>query len=757
MAISDTQPSPPSGADAVHAQAERLFAQGLQCHSDGELAQAMQTYEQVLKLAPGHFGALHHVGIVAFQVGNFALAAGFFRSALAVDPDAAAVHGDLGNALREMQHLEDALLSYERALALNGGDADTYFNRGVALQALQRPDDALRSYDRALAINEADDQAWSNRAAVLGQMRQHAAALRSVEQALAVNPQNVEAHHNHGTILRESGRMDEAEASYRRALELVPDYAEAQHQLGRLLYSRGQAEEALQCHDRTIALDPRRAEAYRQRAIVLRKLDRITEAQRDDASAAGLRRELIDAHRTLGKELQELGRPESAARLFGAALALDDGDADLWQLRARMLNAAARREEALAAVERALALRPDSADYHLTRGVILRAMLRYEEARQCFENVVRLAPHHPGGYTNLGSLLDQLGDAGAALENCARAIALDPDCALAHWNRALVYLRCGDYERGWREYEWRWKAETLSLHNSRRHFPQPAWTGREALSGKTILLHAEQGLGDTLQFCRYATLVAQRGATVIVEAPPPLAELLGTLAGVDRVVARDAAPPPFDYHIPLMSLPLAFGTRPDTVPGAPYLASDPARVARWDALLGPRTRPRVGVVWSGHPAHLNDHHRSVPLALMARLFAGPLAERCEFISLQKEVRPADQPLLDTLPLRQVAGQLRDFSDTAALCALLDVVVTVDTSVAHLAGALGKPVWILLPAPFEWRWLEQGAASPWYPSATLYRQSRRCDWAPVIDAVAADLGQLAADSVAGLIRWERRQR
>ena len=353
----------------------------------------------------------------------------------------------------------------------------------------------------------------------------------------------------------------------------------------------------------------------------MRKLDRIAEAQRDDAVAAALRRELIDAHRTLGRELQELGRPESAARLFGAALALDDGDADLWQLRARMLNAAARREEALAAVERALALRPDSADYHLTRGVILRAMLRYEEARQCFENVVRLAPRHPGGYTNLGSLLDQLGDAGSALENYARAIALDPDCALAHWNRALVYLRRGDYECGWREYEWRWKAETLSLHNSRRHFPQPAWTGREALSGKTILLHAEQGLGDTLQFCRYATLVAQRGATVIVEAPPPLAELLGTLAGVDRVVARDAAPPPFDYHIPLMSLPLAFGTRPATVPGAPYLASDPARVARWDALLGPRTRPRVGVVWSGHPAHLNDHHRSVPLALMARLFA----------------------------------------------------------------------------------------------------------------------------------------
>ena len=740
MAITSPHPSPSPGADAIHAQAQALFAQGLQFHSQGGLAQAMHTYEQVLKLAPEHFDALHHVGIVAFQIGDFDMAAGFFRSALAVHPDDGGAHGNLGNALREMQHLEDALLSYDRALELDKGDANTWYNRGVALQALQRSGDALHSYDQALAINAGDDQAWNNRAAVLKHMAQYAPALHSVEQALALNPHNAEACNNRGNILQEMGRLDGAEESYQRALELVPGYADAHYNRGRLLQSRELFEDALQCYDQAISLDPRLAAAYRHRAIVLCKLNRHEESLRDDASALGLQRELINGYRKLGKQLQELGRPESAARVLASSLALDDSDADAWQLQARMLNAAGQREEALASIARALALRPDSADYHLTRGVILRASLRYEAAQQCYEKAVQLAPRHPAGYSNLGSLLDQIGRADLALEHYGQAIALDPDCALAHWNRSLVYLRQGDYERGWREYEWRWKAETLPMYKGKRSFPQPVWTGRAALEGKTILLHAEQGLGDTLQFCRYAALVAQRGAVVMLEVKQPLAELLGTLAGVAQIVVKGAPLPPFDYHIPLMSLPLAFDTRLDTVPGAaPYLASDPARVAQWDALLGAKTKPRVGVVWSGHPANPNDHNRSIPLSMFAPVFSG----QYEFISLQKEVRPADQPLLDALPVRQLADQLRDFSDTAALCELLDVVITVDTSVAHLAGALGRPVWILLQAPFEWRWLEQGADSPWYPSATLYRQSQRGDWAPVIDAVAEDLGRLTA--------------
>jgi tetratricopeptide (TPR) repeat protein len=721
-----------------HAQAAALFAQGLQFHSQGELAKAMQTYEQVLKLEPKHFDALHHVGIVGFQIGNFDMAVNFIRSAVAVNPDDAAAHSNLGNALREQQRFEDALRSYERAIQLNGGDADTFFNRGLALQTLQQPDEALRSYDQALAINAGDDQAWSHRAAVLLQTKAYAEALQSAQQALSLNSHNAEAYSHCGNALQEMGQLEEAEASYRRALELFPDYAEAHYRLGNLLLSRERFDAAVQCFGKAIALAPSFIEAYEERASALGRLNRQQEAQHDSKTAAKLKRELIAAYRKLGKELQEQDRPQSAARILTALLALDDSDPDIWQLHARTLNSAGRREAALASIGRALALKPDSADYHLTRGAILRASLRYEEARQCYEKAVELAPRHPGGYTNLGSLLDQIGEQDAALANYDRAIALDPQCALAHWNRGLVYLRQGDYERGWREYEWRWKAETLSLAKKKRSFSKPAWTGRESLAGKTILLHAEQGLGDALQFCRYVPLLARRGAKVILEVKEPLAALLATLEGVAAIVIKDEPLPPFDYQIPLMSLPLAFGTTLDTVPSrVPYLAADPAKLAQWSAVLGPKTRPRVGIVWAGHPGHQNDHNRSLPLSVFSRLFS----EDCEFVSLQKEVRAAEQPLLDSLPVRQLAHLLKDFSDTAALCELMDVVITVDTSVAHLAGALGKPTWILLPKPFEWRWLEHGAESPWYPSAALYRQEQRGDWDPVIAAVARDLNKV----------------
>ena len=734
------------------AQIEQLFAQGLALHGQGELAKAMQTYEQVLRLAPQHFDALHHVGIVAFQTGNVEMAAGFFRSALAVHPDAGAAHNNLGNALREQQHLEDALLSYERAIALGEGDA--WFNRGVALQTLRRWDDALHSYDQALSLNPSDDQAWCNRAAVLQELGQPDAALESVQRALALFPDHAEAHYRLGSLHLASGRSADALACLNRAIELHPQLADAYRQ-------RAAARQQL-ARDANAALPDRADRA----SPPIHTADGNADAQRDLDTAAELQRGLADAYCQRGQELFNESRFASAAAMFATALSMEDGDATLWQWQARALNAAKQHTDALRSIDRALALQANSADLHLTRGVILRSLHQTEAARASYEKVVQLAPRHPGGYTNLGSLLDQLGHPQQALDNYERAIALDPNCALAYWNRSLIYLRQGDYARGWRDYEWRCQAETLDLSKKKRGFHQPQCTGCESLQGKTILLHAEQGFGDVLQFCRYAPLVAQRGARVILEAKAPLAALLGSLDGVAQIVIKDAPLPPFDYHIPLMSLPLGFGTTLETIPtSSPYLHADPAKVAAWSDRLAEQaghvsqtargganantaaagdtaggtqastgTRQKVGVVWAGNPEHLNDHNRSIALPRFARLFDAP----CEFISLQKQLSAADQALLDTLPVRQVADQLNDFSDTAALIAALDLVITVDTSVAHLAGALGKKVWILLQAPFEWRWLEQGQHSPWYPSASLFRQPRAGDWDAVLKEVAERL-------------------
>jgi hypothetical protein len=332
-----------------------------------------------------------------------------------------------------------------------------------------------------------------------------------------------------------------------------------------------------------------------------------------------------------------------------------------------------------------------------------------------------------------------LGAGEAALDCFARALSLNPNFALARWNRALFNLRRGNFRDGWPEYEARWEVETLNTFKDKREISQPLWLGTPSLEGATILLHAEQGLGDTLQFCRYVKPLADLGARVILEVQAPLVGLLAGLPGVSQIVARGESLPDFDYHCPLMSLPLAFETDLASIPGRHrYLTPDPTRVAEWAARLGPKTKPRVGLVWSGNPRHKNDHNRSIGFAAIAQL----VSDDCEFISLQKEVREADRPALEAEPrVLQFGAELGDFTDTAALCELLDVVITVDTSVAHLAGALGKDVRILLGGMVDWRWLDDRLDSPWYPTARLYRQQAGEGWDPVLERVKSDLDKL----------------
>jgi hypothetical protein len=265
------------------------------------------------------------------------------------------------------------------------------------------------------------------------------------------------------------------------------------------------------------------------------------------------------------------------------------------------------------------------------------------------------------------------------------------------------------------------------------------WLGQQDLAGKTILLYAEQGLGDTLQFVRYVPLVAARGARVILEVQKPLLKLMQTLAGGAQVLAKGDPLPDFDFHCPLLSLPLAFKTTLATIPApGAYLSSDPAREQEWRAMLGPARGPRVGLAWSGNPAHKNDHNRSIAFDKFAEM----LTPACEFVSLQKEHREADARLLAASAVRDLSAQLADFTDTAALCAAMDVVVAVDTSIAHLAGALGKQVWVLLPEASDWRWLVERSDSPWYAGARLYRQQLGEDWSAVLARVRADLEALA---------------
>jgi tetratricopeptide (TPR) repeat protein len=648
-------------------QAGRLFAQGLGWHQQGLLEQALAAYEQVVQLQPGHFDALHHIGILAWQAGAYGMAEQFLQAALAVDAQVSSAHGNLGNVLKAAGRHEDALASYARALALDEANADAHYNRANTLRALGRFEEALAGYDRAVALQPDDAQAWNNRAVVLETLGRYDAALDSLDAVLARNPAHAEAHDNRGNVLARLGRFEEALASHARALAL------------------------------------------------------------DDSNA--------NAHYNLGNTLLELGRHEAALASYDRALALQAGDAQMWNNRAVALEALGRFEQALDSLDAALTRNPAHAEAHNNRGNVLARLRRQQAALDSFARALACRPHYAGAFVNRSKVLKELGLLDAAQADLERAIALEPELADARLNLGLLALLRGRLAQGWQGFESRGKAE-------RRRFDRPLWLGEEPLAGRTILLWAEQGLGDTLQFCRYVEHVAARGASVILEVQAPLVELLRSLPGVTRVLARGDALPGFDLHCPLLSLPLAFGTKLATIPASPaYLAADPAREQAWRDRLGPAGKLRVGLAWSGNPVHQNDHNRSIAFEQFARL----LGPHCEFVSLQKEYRDDDAAALEHSPVRDFSAHLADFSDTAALCASLDLIITVDTSIAHLAGALGKPVWILLSDAVDWRWLLERSDSPWYPSARLVRQHIGGDWSAVLARVRTDLDALAGVS------------
>jgi tetratricopeptide repeat protein/glycosyl transferase family 9 (putative heptosyltransferase) len=391
-------------------------------------------------------------------------------------------------------------------------------------------------------------------------------------------------------------------------------------------------------------------------------------------------------------------------------------------------------EACIAFTTRALEIDPPHVEALCNRGAALRRLNHIEAALADYDKALAIDPRSALALNNRGVALAALNRHDEAIASYTKAIELQPGYANAIFHRGLSRLVTGHFASGWDDLEARWSgAET---RDAPRTFAQPQWTGREDLRGKTLLAHAEQGLGDTIQFCRYASLLYHRGARIVLEAQAPLVELLATLRGVDRVVARGAALPSFDFHCPLMSLPRAFGTGIDSIPASSaYLKAPDEHVERWRARLGERSGPRIGLAWSGSPTLVNDRNRTIALAQLA-----PLRELgATPVSLQKEIRDADRRALqEGAPMLHFGAELTDFRDTAALISLMDVVISVDTAVAHLAGAMGKPAWILLPFSPDWRWLLGREDSPWYPSARLFRQPRIGDWDTVIERLPKEL-------------------
>lgn len=499
--------------------------------------------------------------------------------------------------------------------------------------------------------------------------------------------------------LRASGRLAEAVAAYDEALAARPASPEAHFNRGNALQALGRHAEAVAAYDRLLALHPRDAEALNNRAV----------------------------------SLEQLGRPEEALASCAAALAVRPDYAAALHNRGNALMALDRLDEALASIAQAIALQPRQPAVLCSQGRALQRAGRHAQALASFDAALRLRPDDPATLCDRGNALAGVGRHEEAIASYQAALALAPGDPEVLWNEALARLALGDYAGGWPLYESRWRVPSLAL--APRAGGKPRWQGSEDLAGRGVLLHAEQGFGDAIQFVRHAREVAARGAEVTVACAPALKRLFARADGVARVVVAGREMPAFDFHAPLMSLPLALGTTLATIPPPPYLSAEPACVRAWCERL-PRGARKVGLAWSGNPAFPAARLKACPPGLLARLAATP---GCRFVSLQLGEARAGLAEVGK-DVIDVAGELADFADTAAVVAALDLVVTIDTAVAHLAGALGKPVWILLPCAADWRWLVGRPDSPWYPSARLYRQPAPGDWEAVLARVADDLAE-----------------
>jgi tetratricopeptide (TPR) repeat protein len=537
-----------------------------------------------------------------------------------------------------------------------------------------------------------------------------------------------------GVNLQRQGRLAEAEKVYARILKTLPDQFETLQLMAELKMARGKPGEAFRHMAAAVAARPASADAHLHLGHVLRALKRDADALASFDTALALAPGHVDALGYRGDVLLALRRPAEALDCFERILAASPEHAEARAERGVALAALGRHVEALGDFDAAVAAAAPNPIVSYNRGLALAAIGRSAEAVDAYDRTLALIPNHVGAWSSRGVSLQALNRHADAIASFDRALALAPDFADAHFNKSLALLAIGDYAAGQTEYEWRWKRSGSGT--ARQNFGRPMWLGESPIKGKTILLHAEQGLGDTIQLARYASLLARAGADVVLEVHPGLEPLLARLDGCRAVIARGEPRPAFDVHCPLGSLPLALKTAPSTVPAdIPYLAADPERVSRWRARLAAFGGPRVALVWAGNAAHANDRNRSLPLATLAGLWAaaGP-----RIVSLQRDLRPGDAEVLARSPVLHLGDELADFDDTAAVLALCDVVIAVDTSVAHLAGALGRPLWVLLPFSADWRWTAYGESSPWYPAARLYRQPQPGDWHSVVARVLGDI-------------------
>jgi len=609
-----------------------------------------------------------------------------------------------------------------------------------------KPEESIAYYDRLLAL-EPSAEAYSNLGTVLCRQGRIQEGIAHQRQALALKPHQPETHYNLGLILSQIGQTDDAIAHYRQVIALAPHYSSAHNNLAMALYKQGKLEDAIAHYEQALAIDPTLVNAHNGMGVCLFCRGLVEDAIAHYKQAIALKPDSFSAYNNLGTALQKQGNLEDAATHYQRALDLNPQYASAHDNLGTVRQAQGQVEAAIVYYRRALELDPNLANAYNNLGSALQAQGRVDEAIASCLKAIQLQPDHADAHNNYASGLVERGDFEQAIKHYRQAIHHKPDHTNAHLNLGIVLLLLGDLKQGFEEYHWRWQTQQCSS----LRYPQALWDGSD-LNGKVILLTAEQGYGDTIQFARYASLVAQRGGHVVIACQKPLIRLLNTLPGIDRCVDRANVDVQTHVHAPLLDLPLLLGTTLETIPShVPYLTSasnfrllvadnpsatpHPVRLSAHVEALYP-TPFKIGIVWAVNPDSSTSSKRSCPLERFLSLSEKP---GIALYSLQKKPTEADLALLASHPnIQDLHEHLHDFADTAAAIAQLDLVISVDTAVTHLAGALGKPVWTLLAKVADWRWLRDRDDTPWYPTMRLFRQEQDGDWDGVFERVAEAL-------------------
>lgn len=638
------------------------------------------------------------------QSGHFSEAKNVYIDLLSIYSNNPRLFNNL--ALLEFQqgHFEAGLEYVEKSLNINPNQFAAYGNRGAALFALNRFDEAFSDYSKAISLNSNYAEAYYNRGILHEKYERHQEALADYDQAIQLNPNYTKAFNNRGNALKALKRYEEALSSYEHAIKLNPRHAEAHYNRGVILNELKRYQDAFNSYNQAIAMNSDYVDAYNNCGNVVMALKRFEEALACFKKAIEINPKYAYAYNGQGNVLMELKRFDEALLSYEKAIALNSLSPDPHNGKSNALQELKRFDDAVFGYEKAIALDPDSADTYANRGLAMQGLKRFDEALQSFD----------------------------------KAIELNPEMADPYWNKALLKILKGQYEEGWQLYEYRRHRKEQKA--SYPVYQQPLWLGQETIKDKVLYIYPEQGLGDFIQFCRYIPLVEKLGAKVILNVPAPLLSVIKTIGLNATIVKSHDEVGSFDFHCPIMSLPLAFKTTVESIPNhVPYLFSDQFKKNYWEKKIANTSNTlKVGLVWSGSKDHKKDHDRSLRLEQLEPLLSLPIT----FYSLQKEVREQDKVTLSSLnQIHQYQEELNDFSDTAAMVDCLDLIITVDTSVAHLAGAMAKNVWILIAYLPDYRWMLDRDDTPWYPTVKLFRQSTVGSWDSVIIDVKKALEKL----------------